>query len=116
MDLDLKGKTALITGGSRGIGKAVARQLAQEGADVAIAARTQDVLDATAKEIAEESGQKVVPILVDTGDDASVKAMVDKAIAELGHIDILVNSRPNRAVRAPFQSSPISPMSSSGRT
>ncbi len=92
MDLDLKGKTALITGGSRGIGKAVARQLAQEGADVAIAARTQDVLDATAKEIAEESGQKVVPILVDTGDDASVKAMVDKAIAELGHIDILVNS------------------------
>lgn len=92
MDLQLAGKTALITGGSRGIGKAVARQLAQEGVDLALAARTQDVLEATCKEIAAESGRKVIPIIVDTGDDASVKAMVDKAVAELGHIDILVNS------------------------
>ena len=91
MDLQLGGRRRWSPGGSRGIGKAVARQLAQEGVDVAIAARTQDVLDATAREIAEESGQKVVSIVVDTGDDASVKAMVEKAVAELGHVDILVN-------------------------
>ena len=92
MDLQLEGKTALITGGSRGIGKAVARQLAAEGVDVAIAARTPEVLEEAAREIAAESGRKIVPIVVDTGDDASVKAMVAKAVAELGHIDILVNS------------------------
>jgi NAD(P)-dependent dehydrogenase (short-subunit alcohol dehydrogenase family) len=92
MDLQLEGKTALITGGSRGIGKAVARQLAAEGVDIAIAARTPEVLEEAAREIAAESGRKIVPIVVDTGDDASVKAMVEKAVAELGHIDILVNS------------------------
>ena len=92
MDLQLEGKTALITGGSRGIGKAVARQLVAEGVDVAIAARTPEVLEEAAREIAAESGRKIVPIVVDTGDDASVKAMVAKAVAELGHIDILVNS------------------------
>ena len=91
MDLELAGKTALVTGGSRGIGKAVARALADEGVDVAIAARSVDALEQTAHEIAEFTGRKIVPLTVDTGSDASVKTMVDQARAALGHIDILVN-------------------------
>jgi NAD(P)-dependent dehydrogenase (short-subunit alcohol dehydrogenase family) len=91
VDLELAGKTAIVTGGSRGIGKAIARELAAEGVDVAIAARTMADLKATAAELAEGSGQRVVPLEVNTGDDASVKAMVDEAAAQLGHLDILVN-------------------------
>ena len=56
MDLELAGKTAIVTGGSRGIGKAIARQLAQEGVDVAIAARNGETLEAAARELAEETG------------------------------------------------------------
>ena len=52
MDLGLQGKHAIVTGGSRGIGKAIARELAREGADVAIVARTKGDLDATARELA----------------------------------------------------------------
>ena len=92
MDLCLTGKVALITGGSRGIGKAIARQLAQEGVDVVLAARTKERLDAAAAEIAGKTGRKVVGIVVNTGDDASVKAMGEQAIAAMGRVDILVNN------------------------
>jgi len=92
MDLQLAGKVALVTGGSKGIGKAVARQLAAEGATIAIAARTEDTLRATATELAEETGQRILPIVADTADEASIRSMVDHAHSELGRIDILVNS------------------------
>jgi NAD(P)-dependent dehydrogenase (short-subunit alcohol dehydrogenase family) len=92
VDLELHGKTAIVTGGSKGIGKAIARELALEGVDVAIGARSRDALDATAVELAEATGRRIVPIVVDTGDDASVRAMVEQAAGALGHIDILVNS------------------------
>jgi NAD(P)-dependent dehydrogenase (short-subunit alcohol dehydrogenase family) len=92
MDLELIGKTAIVTGGGRGMGKAFARQLALEGVDVVIAARNMERLNAAAKEIAEETGRRIVPIQVDTGDDASVRNMVKQAIETLGHIDILVNN------------------------
>jgi NAD(P)-dependent dehydrogenase (short-subunit alcohol dehydrogenase family) len=91
MDLQLKGKRAIVTGGSRGIGKAIARQLAEEGVDVAIAARSQEQLEATAREIAAATGRRILPIVADMGDDASVKALVATALRELGGIDILVN-------------------------
>jgi|SRR5579871_4773689 len=91
MDLELAGKTAIVTGGSRGIGKAIARELAREGVDVAIVARNADDLKAAAAEVAEATGRRIVPLVADTSDDASVKAMVDQAAAELGHLDILVN-------------------------
>src|SRR5579871_1367784 len=91
MDLQLAGKRAIVTGGSRGIGKAVARELGREGVDVAIAARSPDALRQTADELAEQTGRHVVPIEADTASDASVKAMVEQALARLGHIDILVN-------------------------
>ena len=92
MDLDLEGKTAIVTGGSRGIGKAIARELAREGVDVVIVARTAEPLEATARELAAETGRRIVPIPADTGDDESVKAMVQHAADALGHLDILVNA------------------------
>ena len=91
MDLELQGKTAIVTGGSRGIGKAIARELAMEGVDVAIAARNAERLEAAANELASESGRRIVPLQVDTGDDDSVKEMVRAAAESLGHVDILVN-------------------------
>ena len=92
MDLQLNAKRAIVTGGSRGIGKAVARQLAEEGVDVVIAARGRDALEATAVELRALTGRRIIPVVVDTGDDASVRALVEAAIGELGGIDILVNN------------------------
>lgn len=101
MDLELTGKVALVTGGSRGIGKAIARQLALEGADVVIAARDLAALEATAAELAAESGRRIVPLTVDTASDASVARMVAQAVAALGQIDILVNCAARPGGQAP---------------
>jgi NAD(P)-dependent dehydrogenase (short-subunit alcohol dehydrogenase family) len=91
MDLELNGKTAIVTGGSRGIGKAVVRELALEGVDVAIVARGQEMLESTAEEIQDETGRKIIPIQADTGVGDSVKQMVERAVSSLGRLDILVN-------------------------
>ncbi len=92
MDLELAGKAALVTGGSRGIGKAIARELAREGVDVAIAARTQETLDEAARDLAAETGRRIVPIVVDTRSTPAVDAMVASAVEQLGRLDILVNN------------------------
>lgn len=92
MDLELTGKRALVTGGSRGIGKAIARQLALEGADVVISSRNQEQIRATAAELARETKRRIVPAVADTGNEQSVNDLVKTAIAELGGIDILVNN------------------------
>ena len=92
MDLELKGKTAIVTGGSRGIGKAVAREFGREGVDVALVSRGQEALEATAKELAQETGARYVAIPADTSNEQSVRSMVAKAAQELGRLDILVNS------------------------
>jgi NAD(P)-dependent dehydrogenase (short-subunit alcohol dehydrogenase family) len=92
MDLELKGKTAIITGGSRGIGKAIGREFGLEGMDVALVARGQEALEETARALAEETGANFITIVADTGDPESVKAMVKEAAEKLGRIDILVNS------------------------
>src|SRR5262249_22925547 len=91
MDLELRGRVAIATGGSRGIGKSVARVLAEEGADLALVARRQPPLAATAEEIARASGRRVLPIVADTTDDGSVDRMVEQVVTTLGRIDILVN-------------------------
>ena len=91
MDLELSGKTAIVTGGSRGIGKAIARELASEGVDVAIVARDRKALEATARELAQDTGQRIVPVPADTGNEESVRAMVRETVESLGHVDILVN-------------------------
>ncbi|MEY4581746.1 MAG: 3-oxoacyl-[acyl-carrier-protein] reductase [Pseudomonadota bacterium] len=92
MDLDLKGKRAIVTGGSRGIGRAIALQLAQEGVDVVIAARNIEPLRATALELSRATGRRILAIAADTSHEASVNALVAGAVAELGGVDILVNN------------------------
>jgi len=101
MDLQLTGKRAIVTGGSRGIGKAIARTLAAEGVDVALVARGREALEASASELAAASGRKVVAITADTGDNDSVRAMAAAAAEALGGIDILVNSAAQPASQGP---------------
>ncbi len=92
MDLQLQGKKAIVTGGSRGIGKAIAWELAREGCDVAICARSFDPLQATADEVAADTNQNIYPIECDTSDTESVNNMVARANFQLGGVDILVNN------------------------
>ena len=93
MDLQLQGRRALVTGGSRGIGKAIALALANEGCDIALLARHADALAATAQEIAGKTGRKVVGVSADTTSDEAVRRAVADAAAQLGgSIDILVNA------------------------
>ena len=92
MDLKLEGKKALISGGSRGIGKAIAFQLAREGCDLAIGARSEGPLQATVDEIAKETGRKIAGFTVNTLDLASIKSFVKQSADALGGVDIVVNS------------------------
>ena len=101
MDLQLQGKSALVTGGSRGIGKAIARALALEGCDVAIVARGREALEKTAEELATETGRRIVPVVGDTGDEDSVARFVAEAVNQLGRLDILVNNAAVAGGQAP---------------
>ena len=92
MDLGLKGKHAIVTGGSLGIGKAIARELAKEGVDVAIVARSKERLDAAAKELSAETGCRIIALPCDVTSRAQVEAMVAQAASQLGGLHILVNS------------------------
>src|ERR1700759_2451954 len=92
MDLQLENKTALVTGGSVGIGKGIARLLAKEGVDVAICSRRKDALDPGPAETPKEGGRKIVAIPADLTKDADAKNFVEKGHAALGRIDILVNN------------------------
>ena len=92
MDLELDGKVAIVTGGSKGIGKAIALELAREGVNVAICARTFETLESTAKELFEKTGRHIVPIVADTTKTKDVQNMVDMTVSELGKIDILIQT------------------------
>ncbi len=92
MDLGLAGKSAVVGGASQGIGFAIARLLALEGATVAIVARRQDRLDAAASRIAEESGRRVLAIPADIRKAADCERIIERTVAELGGLDILVNN------------------------
>ena len=88
MDLQLAGARAIVTGGSRGIGLAVARGLRAEGARVAIVARHEERLRAAAAEL----GPEVLAVPADTTDDAAVRAMVEEVVGAWGGVDVLVNA------------------------
>jgi hypothetical protein len=88
MDLKLRGRRALVTGSSKGIGLAIARTLAGEGCDVQLVARTKSELDKAASDIKSEFSVEAVGHAVDLSDSAGIKSLADKA----GEVDILVNS------------------------
>lgn len=92
MDVRLDGRSALITGGSLGLGKAMALKFAESGADVAIIARRQDVLDEARMEIEAVTKNRVIARACDVTDAAAVEDLVADVNRELGKIDILVNN------------------------
>jgi citronellol/citronellal dehydrogenase len=96
--MKLDGKVAIVTGGSRGLGKAIAIGLATAGADVVVAARTEvenpqmpGTIYKTAEEI-QSLGRRALPIKCDVTNEQSISDMVQKALTEFGHVDILVNN------------------------
>jgi NAD(P)-dependent dehydrogenase (short-subunit alcohol dehydrogenase family) len=90
MDLGLEGSVAFITGASKGIGKECARVLAEEGCTVVATARGQELLEETARELADATGQKVVPLAGDMSKPEDVERAVAETIDSFGRIDILV--------------------------
>jgi NAD(P)-dependent dehydrogenase (short-subunit alcohol dehydrogenase family) len=90
MDLKLAGKKAIVTGGSKGIGRETTRILAEEGCDVAITARDQGRLEDVAKEIASATGRTITPLAGDMSVQEDVERSMNAAIEELGGVDILV--------------------------
>jgi 3-oxoacyl-[acyl-carrier protein] reductase len=88
----LNDKVAVVTGAAQGIGRAIAEALARRGADLVVADLNVEKAEATAKEIAADTGQRAIAVQVDVADNASAKAMIDRAITEFGRIDILVNN------------------------
>ncbi len=90
MNLGLEGSVAFITGASKGIGKQCARVLAEEGCTVVITARGQELLEKTAQELSDATGQKIVPIVGDMSKAEEVERAVAEAVDTLGRIDVLV--------------------------
>ena len=92
MDMGLRDKVAIVTGGSEGIGKAAAQSMAQEGAKVVIVARRPDVLDQAAQDIKTATEGVVLPIAGDVTDRGTAERVVQTAVDSFGHVDILVNN------------------------
>src|SRR2546428_3679459 len=89
MDLGLAGRVALVCGSTKGLGRAVAKALAQEGARVAINGRHQDSVERVAQQLEAETTRTVVPLVADVGIPAEAEGMVERVARELGRLDIL---------------------------
>lgn len=90
--MDLSGRTALVTGSSKNIGRATARSLAELGADVGVTARSDHEGAARTAELVEETGSRAAVAMADLGDPEAIEAMVETVRDELGPIDVLVNN------------------------
>ena len=93
MDLGLQGKYAIVTGGSRGIGKAIARELAREGVDVAIVARNKDALDSAARDLGAGTNRRILPFAADMTNTEQVDRMVAEAARQLERTPGLLAAR-----------------------
>jgi 3-oxoacyl-[acyl-carrier protein] reductase len=102
----LRGKTAVITGASRGIGKAIATALAKEGMDLCIAARGLDEIKALAMELSESYGVKAHPVACDVSKQEDLERLVSEAIWKLGRVDALINNA-GVSSQHPFHKQPI---------
>lgn len=91
MDLGIQGKVALVTGGSRGLGREAAMSLAREGANVAICGRTQDSLDKTVAEL-KAFGNEAIGIVADVSNISGIQALNQQVVSGMGPVDILVNN------------------------
>lgn len=89
---DLGGKVALVTGGSRGLGRAMVLAFAEAGADVVIASRKLASCEATADEVRKATGRRALPVACHVGHWGQVEALADRAYAEFGRVDVLVNN------------------------
>jgi NAD(P)-dependent dehydrogenase (short-subunit alcohol dehydrogenase family) len=98
---DLTGRTALVTGASRGIGRAIAEAMAARGADLVLAGRDTDALAETAAAV-ESHGRKAVPITGDVTERDTVRDLVATAIEALGHLDVVVNNAGGNRFSVPF--------------
>jgi NAD(P)-dependent dehydrogenase (short-subunit alcohol dehydrogenase family) len=92
MDLGIKGRVAIVTGGSRGVGHACAHALLEEGAQVALVSRDPGRLEKARATLAEKTGGTVMAVPTELRSDASVREMVERVMAESGRVDILVNA------------------------
>jgi 3-oxoacyl-[acyl-carrier protein] reductase len=92
MDLDLKSRTALVSGASIGIGRAIAKGLAREGVRVVAVARRKDLLEKLAEECRIADGGSIIPVVQDIMEGDAATRLATAAVDELGHIDILVNN------------------------
>jgi NAD(P)-dependent dehydrogenase (short-subunit alcohol dehydrogenase family) len=95
LELGLKGRAAVVTGASKGIGRAIARGLAKEGVNLVLLARGMDALAATAAELTSQHGIKALPVAADITKTDSVKAAADAAQAAFGTVHIVVNNAGN---------------------
>jgi NAD(P)-dependent dehydrogenase (short-subunit alcohol dehydrogenase family) len=89
---DLTGKIALVTGGSRGLGREMVLAFARAGADVVIASRKLDACEATAKEVERETGRRALPLACHMGKWQEVEGLAERVYHELGRVDVLVNN------------------------
>ncbi len=95
---DLKGRVALVTGCSTGLGVQMAKALANQGASIVVVARRKEMIEAVAKEISDEFGVETLPIRCDITDTAMVDSLVDQVMEKFGKIDILINNAGTGAV------------------
>ncbi len=106
MELGLKDRVAIVAAASKGLGKAVAFGLAREGARLALCARGEETLNATAEEIRRETGAEVLAIVADVTKPEDVKRLVEETIRRFGRIDVLVNNAGGPPGTTFLQSSP----------